>query len=199
MVVQGIANKGVVMRPHVMAEFRNATGGLVQRYQRPVFKDAESAKAAESVSKLMQLVTKTPAGAAYDVGSPPQRDIAVKTGTAQAGAGNRNATDWMIGLAPAYDPLVAVVVVVPLKARPASGAAIAGPIMKAMTTLALRLLLLQESGVPTAFPSVPASPPPTSPPAQPGRPLAANRHMPRRPAVRERRSMRPRLGAECSP
>ena len=30
-------------------------------------------------------------------------------------------------------------------------------------------------------------------------PTGANRHMPRRPAVRERRSMRPRLGAECSP
>ena len=193
MVAEGIANKGVVMAPHVMAEIRNATGGLVQRYEPSVFKDAESAKAAESVGKLMQLVATTPAGTAYGVGFPPQWDIAVKTGTAQAGAGNTNTTDWMIGFAPAYDPVVAVSVVVPLQARSASGAAIAGPIMKAVTTLALRLLLHPESSAATSAPA-----PPTAP-ADAGGPLAAMRRMSRRPAVWERRSMRPRLGAECSP
>jgi penicillin-binding protein A len=259
MVAEGIANKGVVMAPHVMAEIRNATGGLVQRYQPTVYKDAESAKAADSVSKLMQLVATTPAGTAYGVGFPPQWDIAVKTGTAQAGAGNTNTTDWMIGFAPAYDPVVAISVVVPLQARSASGAAIAGPIMKAMTTLALKLLLhstksttaitTASASAATASGSVttgPAATPTTAPPTatttttttptsttptsttptarttllpatttarrplpagaavtaeamHTGRPPHAIARSSPRAGVRERRSTRPRLGAECSP
>lgn len=138
MVAEGIANTGVVMTPHVLKQIRNATGGLVESYQPTVYKHAESASAAKSVNNLMQHVVTTPAGTAHGVGFPSTWDIAVKTGTAQAGVGNTNTTDWMIGFAPAYDPVVAISVVVPLQARSASGAAIAGPIMKAMMTAALK-------------------------------------------------------------
>lgn len=167
MVAEGIANNGVVMTPHVMSEIRNATGGLVERHKPSVYKDAASASAAKSVSKLMQLVASTPRGTAYGVGFPSQWDIAVKTGTAQAGAGNTNTTDWMIGFAPAYDPVVAISVVVPLQARSASGAQIAGPIMKAMMTAVLKIV--PHNGTPpptttTTAPFVPASTPPTTAP-----------------------------------
>ncbi len=157
MVAEGIADKGVVMTPHVMADIRNGTGGVVERYQPTVYKDALSARAAASVSKLMQLVAATPIGTAYDVGFPSQWDVAVKTGTAQAGPGNTNTTDWMIGFAPAYDPVVAVSVVVPLQARSASGAEIAGPIMKAMMTAALGLFLHPQSSTTTTTPTTTAS------------------------------------------
>src|SRR5579875_1207378 len=178
MVAEGVANGGAVMTPHVMAEIRNETGGLVERYRPTVYSRAESAKAAKSVNRLMQLVATTPRGTAYGI-FPPQWDIAVKTGTAQAGVGNTNTTDWMIGFAPAYDPVVAISVVVPLQARSASGASIAGPIMRAMMTMALKIIPHNGTPPPTTTttstttpttstlataPTTTAPPTPTAPP-----------------------------------
>lgn len=137
MVAEGIANKGDVMTPHVMSQIHDETGKLIESYKPSVYKHAATATAAADVSRLMQRVVTTPKGTAAGVGFPAQWDIAVKTGTAQAGAGNTNTTDWMIGFAPAYDPVVAIAVVVPYQARTASGATIAGPIMKAMMGAAL--------------------------------------------------------------
>jgi peptidoglycan glycosyltransferase len=164
MVAEGLANKGVVMTPHVMAEIRNETGGLVRRFKPSVFKHAASAKAAKSVNRLMQLVASTPRGTAAGVGFPSSWDIAVKTGTAQAGPSTTNTTDWMIGFAPAYDPVVAIAVVVPLQARTASGAQIAGPIMKAMMTLALKIVPHNTTAPPTTTTTTTA-PPVTAPPS----------------------------------
>jgi penicillin-binding protein A len=158
MVAEGIANGGAVMTPHVMAEIHNATGALVERYKPTLYKQAESAKAATSVNRLMQLVASTPRGTAAGI-FPSQWDIAVKTGTAQAGPGNTNTTDWMIGFAPAYDPVVAVSVVVPLQARSASGASIAGPIMRAVMTLALKIV--PHHGTPPATTTTTTAPPAT--------------------------------------
>jgi len=170
MVAEGIANKGDVMTPHVMAEIHDSTGKLVQRYKPSVYKHAASASAAQSVNRLMQRVVTTRKGTAAGVGFPSSWDIAVKTGTAQAGTGNTNTTDWMIGFAPAYDPVVAIAVVVPFQARTASGATIAGPIMKAMMNEALAIVPHSHTA-PTTTTAPPATtttttttPPPTSPP-----------------------------------
>jgi penicillin-binding protein A len=146
MVAEGIADTGTVMTPHVMAEIRNATGGLVKSYTPTVYKQAASASAAQAVNKLMQSVVTTPKGTAYGVGFPKTEDVAVKTGTAQAGTGNENTTDWMIGFAPANDPKVAIAVLVPEQARSASGATIAGPIMKAMLAASLAAVTTTTSG-----------------------------------------------------
>jgi peptidoglycan glycosyltransferase len=157
MVAEGIANKGNVMTPHVMTQIRNATGALVTKYKPTVYKHAESAKAAKSVNTLMQRVATTPKGTAYGI-FPPQWRIAVKTGTAQAGPGKTNTTDWMIGFAPAYDPVVAISVVVPLQARTASGASIAGPILRAMMTLALKIIPHNTNAPPTTTTTTTAPP-----------------------------------------
>lgn len=148
LVAQGIANGGAVMTPHVMAQVRDATGRLVQAYTPTRFRQATTAKAATAVTKLMEGVASTPNGTAYGVGFPATWHIAVKTGTAQAGPGNTSTTDWMIGFAPATHPRVAVAVVVPLQATSASGAAVAGPIMKAIITAALRLAPPRTTGAP---------------------------------------------------
>jgi penicillin-binding protein A len=169
MVAEGIANTGNVMTPHVMSQIRNATGGLVESYKPTVYKHAESAQAARSVNRLMQSVVTTPRGTAHYVGFPASMDIAVKTGTAQAGTGNTNTTDWMIGFAPAYDPAVAISVVVPYQARSASGATIAGPIMKAMMAAALAVVPHSTTPPPTTSTTTTAPPvstlPPTTAPA----------------------------------
>lgn len=160
MVAEGIANTGTVMTPHVMSQVHNATGGLVEAYKPTVYRHAASASAAKSVNQLMQRVVTTPKGTAYGVGFPASMDIAVKTGTAQAGVGNTNTTDWMIGFAPAYDPKIAISVVVPYQARSASGATIAGPIMKAMMAAALAAVPHNTTPPPTTSTT---SPPTTTP------------------------------------
>jgi len=50
-----------------------------------------------------------------------------------------NTDDWMIGFAPANNPKIAVAVVLPLQPFAGTGAAYAGPIMKAMLDAAALL------------------------------------------------------------
>jgi peptidoglycan glycosyltransferase len=76
-------------------------------------------------------------GTAATVGFPAADDVAAKTGTAQIGLGNTATTDWMIAFAPASQPKVAVAVVIPHQALSATGAEIAGPVVKTMIQAAL--------------------------------------------------------------
>jgi peptidoglycan glycosyltransferase len=92
--------------------------------------------AAAQTADLMKLVATAPGATALGV-FPPNLDVAVKTGTAQTGDAHNDTDDWMIGFAPANDPTVAIAVVVPLQATSASGATIAGPIMRDMFEAAL--------------------------------------------------------------
>jgi peptidoglycan glycosyltransferase len=175
MVAAGIADTGKVMTPHVMAQIRDSTGALVKSYTPTVYEHAESAQAARTVIGLMEGVVNTPRGTAYGVGFPKTEEVAVKTGTAQAGPGNTNTTDWMIGLAPASDPVVAIAVAVPYQARSASGASIAGPIVKAMIAAALAQEKHGPIGPPpptTTSPGTPTTAPATTAPATTAPPAA---------------------------
>jgi len=53
------------------------------------------------------------------------------------GQGNTATTDWMIAFAPASNPTVAIAVVVPHQSLSATGAEVAGPVMKTMIQAAL--------------------------------------------------------------
>jgi peptidoglycan glycosyltransferase len=136
LVAAGIANKGAIMTPHVMQQITNSQGEVVSTYKPTVWKQAETPNAAAQVTALMKLVVTE--GTADLVGFSPSLDAAVKTGTAQVGDNLLNDTDdWMIGFAPASDPTIAVAVVVPLQAYSATGADVAGPIVKDMLDAAL--------------------------------------------------------------
>jgi peptidoglycan glycosyltransferase len=76
-------------------------------------------------------------GTASGVGVPSYLCAAVKTGTAQTSAAQSVNHDWMIGLAPANNPQIAVAVVVPRQNISSDGAGVAGPIMKAVMQAAL--------------------------------------------------------------
>ena len=131
MVAEGIADTGTVMTPHVMAQVRNAQGGLVQTYNPQAYKQAATAAAAKKVNTLMQKVITTPHGTAYGVGFTPNDHVAVKTGTAQVGYPTvTTQNDWMIGFAPYTNPTVAVAVLVPRQSNTTSGATVAGPVFK---------------------------------------------------------------------
>jgi len=137
LVAAGIANGGVIMQPYLVQQIVDNQGAIVSTHQPTPWMTAATPQAAASVSALMKLVVTQ--GTAAQVGFSPLLDAAVKTGTAQTGNPKANTDDWMIGLAPASNPKIAVAVVVPYQNFSNTGAGVAGPIMKAMLNAAAAL------------------------------------------------------------
>ena len=129
MVAAGIANKGVLMTPHLMSSIHDSQGASVQTYTPKAAATVATAQAAQQVTSLMESVITNPQGTAAGVGFPSYLCAAVKTGTAQTDKATGLTDTWMIGFAPANNPQVAVAVVVPEQANSSDGAHIAGPIM----------------------------------------------------------------------
>ena len=124
------------MTPHLMSEIRDSQGQLMEDYTPKPLPQTATPNAAAQVTSLMVGVATH--GTARGVGFPSYMCVAVKTGTAQTSATLQNQTEtWMIGFAPAYDPKVAVAVVVPQQNVASDGAQVAGPIMKAVLEAAL--------------------------------------------------------------
>ena len=111
MIAAGIANGGVIMKPHLMSSIHDSTGALVTTYQDTPMPRSASTVAAQAVTALMESVPIS--GTASGVGFPSYLCAAVKTGTAQTGRARNH--DWMIGFAPANNPQIAVAVVVPFQ------------------------------------------------------------------------------------
>ena len=128
MVAAGIANKGVLMTPHLMSTIHDSQGALVQSYTPRPVSTVATAQAAQQVTSLMESVTQR-GGTAAGVPFPSYLCAAVKTGTAQTDPTTGLTDTWMIGFAPANNPQVAVAVVVPRQANSSDGASVAGPIM----------------------------------------------------------------------
>ena len=125
------------MQPYLVQQIVDNQGAVVSTHQPTPWMTAATPQAASSVSALMKLVVTQ--GTAAQVGFSPLLDAAVKTGTAQTGNPKANTDDWMIGLAPASNPKIAVAVVVPYQNFSNTGAGVAGPIMKAMLDAAAAL------------------------------------------------------------
>ena len=130
MVAGTVANGGLEMTPHLMAQIRDSQGNLVQSYipkpwQRPI-----SAQTAATLTTFMKGVVAS--GTAADV-FPASWDVAAKTGTAQVGSFGPNppfTTDWLIAFAPVGQSQVAIAVVLPNQVGSATGASYSGPILK---------------------------------------------------------------------
>jgi peptidoglycan glycosyltransferase len=135
LIAAGIANGGVIMKPHVMAEIRDDQGDLVRSFKPDPWLTATSGDTAGKVRDLMIGVVQggTATGAAV-----PNVQVAAKTGTAQT-IGN-HAHAWMIAFAPAEAPKIAVAVIVESQdglGDNATGGRVAAPIVKAMIQAAL--------------------------------------------------------------
>ncbi len=128
MVAGTVANGGVEMTPHVMAEIRDSQGNLVSTYTPKPWMTAISPQTAATLTTFMQGVVKS--GTAANVGFPASWNVAAKTGTAEVGVNLQNTTDWLIAFAPNGQSKVAVAVVVPNQPGKQTGAGIAGPIVK---------------------------------------------------------------------
>jgi peptidoglycan glycosyltransferase len=130
MVAGTVANGGVEMTPHVMANIRDSQGNLVQSYTPKPWQRAISSQNAATLTTFMQGVATS--GTAAGI-FPPSWNVAAKTGTAQVGSIGPNpllTTDWLIAFAPNGQSKVAVAVVLPNQPGSATGAQYSGPIVE---------------------------------------------------------------------
>lgn len=135
MAAGAIANGGVIMTPHIMAQIRDSQGNLVQTYTPKPWLKATSPSTAAQVQSLMQGVVSNPLGTAAGQ-FPADEAVAAKTGTAQVGSNSQYTSDWMIAYS-TKNPNVAVAVVAPYQASNATGAAVVGPVTCAILQVAL--------------------------------------------------------------
>jgi penicillin-binding protein A len=135
LVAAGVANGGVVMKPHVMSEIRDDEGELVRSYRPEPWMTAMSAQNAAALRDMMvNVVNRGTAGRA----AVPGVQVAAKTGTAQTVGDNSHA--WLVAFAPAEAPRVAVAVIVesqPGLGDTVTGGRIAAPIAQAVLRAAL--------------------------------------------------------------
>ena len=135
LVAAGVANGGVVMKPHVMAEVRDDEGEVVRRWRPEPWKKAMSAENAFALRDMMVEVVRSGTGRRAAVAGV---QVAGKTGTAQTVGDNSHA--WMIAFAPADAPRVAVAVIVESQdglGDSVTGGRVAAPIAQAVLRAAL--------------------------------------------------------------
>ncbi len=135
LIASGIANGGVIMQPHAVAEIRDSDNKLVRKIDNETWKTAMSPATAQAVTSMMVQVVQNGTGTAAQI---PGVTVAGKTGTAEVANGNPHA--WFIGFAPAEAPQIAVAVLVEHGGNANSeitGGRIAAPIAKQVIQAAL--------------------------------------------------------------
>ncbi|WP_353951898.1 penicillin-binding transpeptidase domain-containing protein [Knoellia sp. S7-12] len=134
----GVANAGVVMRPHLVKSVLSSDLSVIERAEPEQLSEATTPEVAAQLTEMMEAVVENGSG------KPAQIDgvrVAGKTGTAETDRVAR-AHAWFTGFAPANDPQIAVAVVVENGGDPDSeargGGAVGGPIAKAMLEAGLK-------------------------------------------------------------
>ncbi|MGH9187060.1 MAG: peptidoglycan D,D-transpeptidase FtsI family protein [Acidimicrobiales bacterium] len=126
-----VANNGIVMRPHVMAEIRDAEGDVIEAYESRAWKQAISGTTADTMRAAMYGVVDNGTATRLDIAG---FDVGGKTGTAQLGTDPPSSHAWIIGFAgpPGEQPTVAVAVIV--EAQPGvseiTGGRVAAPVAR---------------------------------------------------------------------
>jgi peptidoglycan glycosyltransferase len=132
MVAAGIANRGVVMRPHLVEEVRSPDFDSLGKTNDEIYSRAISAATARQLTDMMVgVVDEGTASTARISGIR----VAGKTGTAQTGRDDIANYAWFVSFAPADDPQIAVAVMIQNSHRAnseISGGGLGGPIAKAV-------------------------------------------------------------------
>jgi len=138
MVAEGIADRGVVMRPNLVRVVRGGNDlEVIDRPRPQAFSQAISAQTAADLTQMMIGVVESGTGTRAQI---PGVTVAGKTGTAQNVKGQAPHA-WFVCFAPAQDPQVAVAVVVEHGGQlgsEASGGRVAAPIAKAVMEAVLK-------------------------------------------------------------
>ncbi len=135
LVAAAVANGGVIMKPHVMAEVRDADEKVVRSYEPEPWMRAMAPNAAAALRDMMVGVVN---GGTATRAAVPGFQVAAKTGTAQTVGDNAHA--WLIAFAPAEAPRVAIAVIVESQdgVSEATGGRVAAPIAQAVLQAALQ-------------------------------------------------------------
>ena len=138
MVAAAVANRGIVMRPHVVATVEGPDLKILDKTEpEQLGGRAMSERTAAALAAMMESVV-TPAGTGLRAAIPNVR-VAGKTGTAQRGEGQLPHT-WFVGFAPVDDPQIAVAVLVEEGGgvADATGGAVAAPVAGEVMRVGLR-------------------------------------------------------------
>jgi peptidoglycan glycosyltransferase len=110
MVAGAVANRGVLMAPHLMERIVDRGGSVIQRSSPQEMGRVMSESNAAALTTMMENVVRDGTGTGAALSSAGVT-VAGKTGTAESSDPNRNQA-WFIGFAPAEAPVVAVAVVI---------------------------------------------------------------------------------------
>lgn len=131
LVASGVANGGVIMSPYLVSEIRDYNGKIIGQIEPEEWQQPVDAETASVLTGMMVDVVENGTGTAARIEGV---DVAGKTGTAEVGDGEPHA--WFICFAPAYDPEVAVAVLVE---HGGQGGVTAAPIARQVLEKALDL------------------------------------------------------------
>ncbi len=138
MVVAGVANGGIVMRPYVVDEVRSPELDVLDKTEPTDLSRAVSASTAEELKEM--LVSTVDNGTASPAAIPGV-DVGGKTGTAESGNPDVPPYAWFVSFAPADDPQVAVAVMIQKADIPRgeiAGGTVGGPIAKSVMEAVMR-------------------------------------------------------------
>lgn len=131
--VAAIANGGVLMKPYVVSEIRDAQGRVVKQILPQVKRRAVSPETARTVTGILEGVVTDGTGGKAAI---PGFRVAGKTGTAQKidpRTGSYSATQFVgsfVGFVPADNPRVAMIVVIDEPHGEAWGGTVAAPVFR---------------------------------------------------------------------
>jgi peptidoglycan glycosyltransferase len=130
LVAEGIANGGVIRKPHVVKEVQDVDGKVVHTTQPEDWTTCMSPTTAAALTSMMVDVVDRGSGTEAQIDGV---SVAGKTGTAQTGVPGENPHAWFIAFAPANAPRYAVAVIVEHggdSGSEATGGKVAAPIAK---------------------------------------------------------------------
>ncbi|MBM7614593.1 stage V sporulation protein D [Alkaliphilus hydrothermalis] len=140
--ISAIANDGNLMQPKIVKELVDNDGKVVQRFENTMIRQVISKKTSEEMREIMESVVSEGSGKAAYI---PGYRVGGKTGTAQKVKDGVYAQGLyvasFIGIAPADDPELAVLVIVDEpKGFSTFGSLTAGPVVKEILEESLRYL-----------------------------------------------------------
>lgn len=154
LVAGAIANKGVIMKPHVVRDVRASDGTVVDKVQVAPWRTAITPEVAQTMHDAMLDVVANGTASRLAVEG---FEVGGKTGTAQLGTTPPRSHAWIIGFAgePGQAPRVAVAVLVEGQegSSEQTGGRVAAPIAQAV---------LQAALAPPPLPPLPPLPPPST-------------------------------------
>jgi len=131
LVTAGLANDGIVMRPHLIERITDRAGRVITSTEPRRFSVATDPQTSAIVSDIMVDTVRSGTGTRAQI---PGVAVAGKTGTAEAAKGTEPHA-WFIAFAPAEDPQVAVAIILE---NSGTGGRVAAPAVRPVMEAALQ-------------------------------------------------------------